>query len=445
MAGEVFDIRLCNVIVLGVSFMLIFTAFQTASMAEESVLNSADSNSNGSSNGTSTFDGAGYKSLSVIYIVFAVSNWVAPSIVVVIGAKLSMFFGSLLYLLFIVSFLKPMLWSLYTGSVLVGFGAAVLWTGQGNFLTTNSDSETISRNSGIFWALLQFSLLFGNAYSYFVLKGAQVISTDERTKLFIGLSGAGLLGSLCLLFLRKRHSSDNINLNSSGQVIADTPLSVLKRSFHLIRTKEMLLLSITIFYTGIELTFFSGVYGTCLSNNLHFGKEAKGLIGISGMFIGVGEILGGSLFGLMGKSTNRHGRDLIIMFGYVVHMVCFFLIFINLPERSPINESNEATYITSSKYVAILCSFLLGLGDSSFNTQIYSLLGFMFPEDSSPAFAIFKFVQSISAAIAFFYSDYLILQYQLLIMVILGTFGCFSFSLVEWKSTKINTEGYQSI
>lgn len=60
------------------------------------------------------------------------------------------------------------------------------------------------------------SLLFGNAYSYFVLKGAQVISSDERTKLFIGLSGAGLLGSLCLLFLRKRRSSDpdNINLNS---------------------------------------------------------------------------------------------------------------------------------------------------------------------------------------------------------------------------------------
>ena len=48
-----------------------------------------------------------------------------------------------------------------------------------------------------------------------------------------------------------------------------------------------------------------------------------------------------------------------------------------------------------SKYIAILCSFLLGLGDSSFNTQIYSLIGFMFPEDSSPAFAIFKFIQVV--------------------------------------------------
>lgn len=31
----------------------------------------------------------------------------------------------------------------------------VIWTGQGNFLTINSTPETISRNSGIFWALLQ--------------------------------------------------------------------------------------------------------------------------------------------------------------------------------------------------------------------------------------------------------------------------------------------------
>lgn len=44
--------------------------------------------------------------------------------------------------------------------------------------------------------------------------------------------------------------------------------------------------------TGFELTFFSGVYGFCISNNVHFGDDRKGLIGISGMFIGAGEILG---------------------------------------------------------------------------------------------------------------------------------------------------------
>lgn len=46
------------------------------------------------------------------------------------------------------------------------------------------------------------------------------------------------------------------------------------------------------YITGLELTFFSGVYSTALGNNKHFGLEAKGLIGIAGMFVGVGEILG---------------------------------------------------------------------------------------------------------------------------------------------------------
>jgi len=34
MAGDSVDVRLYNIVMLGLSFMLIFTAFQTASMAE---------------------------------------------------------------------------------------------------------------------------------------------------------------------------------------------------------------------------------------------------------------------------------------------------------------------------------------------------------------------------------------------------------------------------
>lgn len=43
--------------------------------------------------------------------------------------------------------------------------------------------------------------------------------------------------------------------------------------------------------------------------------------------------------------------------------------------------------------IALLCSFLLGLGDSCFNTQLYSILGRVYAEESMPAFAIFKFIQ----------------------------------------------------
>lgn len=46
--------------------------------------------------------------------------------------------------------------------------------------------------------------------------------------------------------------------------------------------------------SGLELTFYSGVYGTCIGAMTRFGQDAKGLIGISGICIGIGEILGES-------------------------------------------------------------------------------------------------------------------------------------------------------
>ena len=60
-----------------------------------------------------------------------------------------------IYSLFMISFLWPQTWLLYTVSAVLGVGAAIIWTAQGAFLSRCSDETTISRNSGIFWAMLQ--------------------------------------------------------------------------------------------------------------------------------------------------------------------------------------------------------------------------------------------------------------------------------------------------
>lgn len=43
---------------------------------------------------------------------------------------------------------------------------------------------------------------------------------------------------------------------------------------------------------GLELSFYSGVYGTCIGATAQFAEAAKGLIGISGIVVGIGEIVG---------------------------------------------------------------------------------------------------------------------------------------------------------
>ncbi|XP_074245107.1 UNC93-like protein MFSD11 isoform X3 [Saimiri boliviensis] len=416
--------KLFNIIILGVAFMFMFTAFQTCgNVAHGNYLWSVL---------CLKFDytvSGGHCRTSTLYV----CQW------------------------FI---LQPFPWSFYTASVFIGIAAAVLWTAQGNCLTINSDEHTIGRNSGIFWALLQSSLFFGNLYIYFAWQGKTQISESDRRTVFIALTVISLVGTV-LFFLIRKPDSENVlgedessddqdmEVNESAQNNLTKAVDAFKKSFKLCVTKEMLLLSITTAYTGLELTFFSGVYGTCIGAINKFGAEEKSLIGLSGIFIGIGEILGGSLFGLLSKN-NRFGRNPVVLLGILVHFIAFYLIFLNMPGDAPIapvEGTDSSAYIKSSKEVAILCSFLLGLGDSCFNTQLLSILGFLYSEDSAPAFAIFKFVQSICAAVAFFYSNYLLLHWQLLVMVIFGFFGTISFFTVEWEAAAFVARGsdYRSI
>ncbi|KAJ7406424.1 UNC93-like protein MFSD11 [Willisornis vidua] len=392
------------------------------------------------------FHGSGYTSMSIIYGVFSASNLISPSVVAIVGPQFSMVVSGIFYSLYIAVFIQPTTWAFYTASVFIGIAAAVLWTAQGNCLTVNSDENTIGRNSGVFWALLQFSLFFGNLYIYFAWQGKTHISESDRRTVFIALTVISLVGTVLFFLIRKQEdtkapgdedsANEILGESSSARNTMMRAVDAFKNSITLSFTKKMMLLSVTTGYTGLVLTFFSGVYGTCIGAVNRFGNEEKSLIGLSGIFIGVGEILGGGTFGLLSKNS-RFGRNPVVMLGILVHFIAFYLIFFNMPNDAPIapmEGTDQVAYMIPSKEVAMLCSFLLGLGDSCFNTQLLSILGFLYSEDSAPAFAIFKFVQSICAAVAYFYSNYFLLQWQLLIMVIVGFFGTITFFMVEWEA-----------
>ena len=83
--------------------------------------------------------------------------------------------------------------------------------------------------------------------------------------------------------------------------------------------------------------------------------------------------------------------------------------------------------------IALVCSFLLGFADSCYNTQIYSILGTIYSENSAPAFALFKFFQSIACAAALFYASVANLYIQLCILAVIASLGTVTFVLVEWN------------
>lgn len=113
------------------------------------------------------------------------------------------------------------------------------------------------------------------------------------------MTGVGLAGFICFFTLLPTPWAKE-QLKES----MESPLHALKSSFALFGTPEMLQLLFYFFYMGMELTFWSGVYGPSLGFTELFENNTS-LPGLHGIFIGLGEIVSGLIFGIFGNVTNR--------------------------------------------------------------------------------------------------------------------------------------------
>uniref|UniRef100_A0A0K0D6J0 UDP-galactose transporter n=1 Tax=Angiostrongylus cantonensis TaxID=6313 RepID=A0A0K0D6J0_ANGCA len=82
----------------------------------------------------------------------------------------------------------------------------------------------------------------------------------------------------------------------------------------------------------------------------------------------------------------------------------------------------------------MLSGYFLGMADSCWNTQIYTLLGVMYKHQSSCAFALFKFFQSLAACASFYYSSVLLLHWQLLFLCLGAGIAAVCFNIVSNKA-----------
>ncbi|XP_072387057.1 UNC93-like protein MFSD11 [Diabrotica undecimpunctata] len=418
------DKSLLNIVLLGLAFMLVFAAFQTMTNIQKTITDSIIKDK-------PSYKGDAYYSQAIIYVFFSLFNWTAPSVINMIGPKLSMFIGGTVYVLFMLQFLLPTDWGLYLCSAVLGIGAAMIWTGQGNYLTLNSTRKLITRNSGIFWALLQLSMLGGNTFVFFAFQGKDQIDKTTRIFVIITLSAIAVGGLVMLFLLPKAYKDDEDDVE---EIHHAGPIEAFIGAVKLFITMKMFFLNFTFFYTGLELGFFSGIYSSCIGFTTQF-KNRKALVGVSGILMGIGEVIGGAVFGIFGHKTVFWGRGPVVGTGLVLHALAFILIFLNLTNDSPFEDTHKSAIITSSSGLAVFCSFLLGLGDAIFNTQIFSILGSVYADNSAPAFAIFKFSQSVGAAVTFATAKLLGLHIQLLILLIMAIVGTVLFILVDRSSS----------
>ncbi|KAI7736792.1 hypothetical protein M8C21_011227, partial [Ambrosia artemisiifolia] len=362
--------------ILSWAFLLIFLAYGAAQNLQSTLNTDGD---------------LGTISLGILYTSFTVSSLFASSVVKTLGSKNALLLGTTGYWLYIAANLKPSWYTMVPASLYLGFAAAILWVGEGTYLTSTARSQAndhklhegtvIGHFNGEFWGIFATHQLVGNLLTLVLLKDGEEGSTSGTTLLFTVFLGSMTLGTVLMSFLKKRDGEETEGERDSSnglytliaslwkQVI--TPLCDMRAEF----TKYYVQPSLGESGVGGAMAVY-GVFDAICS--LAAGRFTSGLTSITLIVSGGAFLQGGILIWLLNYS--------------------------------------EPTGALRIAY-PLLIAAIWGIGDGVLMTQLNALLAMLFKHNMEGTFAQLKLWQSASIAVVFFLSPYISLQAMLFLML----------------------------
>lgn len=423
-----------NIIVISLSFLLLFTAFQSLSNLQSSV---------------NREKGLGLASLSIIYASLVISCTLLPTLVITrLGCKWTIVVSMLMYSLYMLANFYASWYTLVPASIILGTAAAPLWTAKCRYLTIIAGDYArlegvtteaiINRFFGIFFLLFQSSQIWGNLISSSVFKTAapnetvpsDIVSAhcgveycpqssknytntnleppeDRQVMILMGIyfacavAAAGLVAIVVdpLAIDEKRNKTEKLSLSE-----------FLATAKHLQKPEQLLLIPLTI-YSGIEQAFIAGDY-TLAFITCSFGVY---MVGYTMITFGVTDATF-SFFG--GRLVQHVGRVPLFFLGFVAHLaaVLTLLLWRPDPEHLP---------------VYFVVAALWGLGDAVWQTQINAFYGVIFPNTTAAAFSNYRLWESLGFLAAFAYSNFLCVRVKVYIVLTVLLVGMTGYSLVE--------------
>lgn len=358
------NVGLWNVLWMGVCFFGLFSCFNPVQSLQSSTAPA----------------GYGFIGIGVLYGAFSLATLVSSQITRLLGQKTAILLGALCYALYIVVLLLlglthlppgPLYQLLYYGaSVIIGLGAALLWTAQGSIVTVMASVETRGLYNGVFWGTFMCNYLAGGLITEFIL-GTDALqpskSDQDIVRLYIIFTTLAVASALGLFFLRmtpalRRQKHVRLNLLETVSLMVD---------------KRFLCLWPAIMYSGFSSAFFNVLYTS------YMGRK---WVGLNLIVFGGCEVLG-SIVG--GQLSDRIGRTPVFLFSCLCTMIGVCLAALSTPGLL----SGPDLWYYFAAYA------FLGLGDSGFNTQVQAVLGHFYPDHSQPAFAGYRFLLSVCAMI----------------------------------------------
>uniref|UniRef100_A0A914DC70 UNC93-like protein MFSD11 n=1 Tax=Acrobeloides nanus TaxID=290746 RepID=A0A914DC70_9BILA len=355
-----------NVYIQSFGFFFINFAFYTQGLIEETVINSYAQHGNIDKH-------AGYTSQAVNYATLTIANCVAAALVGTLRIRWSLFVGTLTFVIFECGFLFLNEYVLYSTSALLGVGSAILWCAHGKYLALISTKATAARNSAIFFTIYQSGTIFGGIFLLLMFKYAD--KTDNFDIPLIHILYAVFAGvSFCgLMILSTLPMPKSEGFTIDGIETKMPQMAIMKSTLSLLSDKKILLISVTMLYTGMSLTFWSGIYPTCVAFTKKLNGDSNILLAVTVIMAGVGETLGGVICGVIGYFYKNIRRRVIVTAVTVCNLLVIAVIFINFPKESALDETHELGFITPSTTIAITCGFWLGFNDVIIKVEKHSL------------------------------------------------------------------------
>ncbi|CDW80012.1 major facilitator superfamily protein [Stylonychia lemnae] len=341
------------------------------------------------------FDNLGFYSLAVIYMVFGLSSLIAPPIIKRLKPNLSMVLGSLCYDIWLISLSLPaillkskdlkevltynqVILIVIIASAIMGFGATLIWIGQGKYLSDCS-KQKIERK-GIYSSIFLSFMFLASILSSFL--SALILGSYSQEYLYLVCTFISLLSTILLIFLPKIDIEEEecqvLREGQSQNKMHHDEIGLMK----LIASKQMILTYGISLTTALSHAFrTAGLFNflTLTQSDETIQNQFKQASYAQALF-GVGQFIGSVSFGYLSEKLKSNFK--MTQVALLVHVFSY----------SSMIWCNE---IYKFGILSFCTCFILGIQDSFLQNQMQVIMGAEFTQ-SIEAFAIYRLFNSVS-------------------------------------------------
>jgi len=357
------------------------------------------------------YTNAGY---GILYFIFALGSLVAPALVNKFGPRMMMCLGGSVYVVFSSSLLLagplhtiPLPFVTICAS-LVGFGAAVLWSGNGAMLLSYPTESSRASYIATFWIIFNLGAVIGGIQSFVTNLDKGGKDEGAAASTFIIYIAMGVIGSVLVWFLLPLEHVQREDGTMCEKPLFASPREEVSGMCKMICSRHVLALLPLFIYSNWFYSYQLGVFAKGV-----FMPAASGLA--SAFYWGAQMVGAKTLSCLLDATRMSAGKRAWVSFGASTVLISVTWIWGALANSKYMLDSAEVSkggmrvlyeYNEFGFIEAATLMLLWGYCDALVQTWCYWVMTQLYTksEDFSRIAGIFKFAQSMGSAASFMIS-----------------------------------------